>query len=93
MAESTQAADVRRRARDKWLGVAASERPAWKVGDRVALMLPNHDIGVRGRWVAVEGTVTGLDEPGLPLGVRVQFDFLFNGVMDCYATHDELRSA
>lgn len=69
----------------------------WAVGDRVIVNLPNNKnpwLQVRrGSAVPVSGTVKALDEPGVVRGVRVQFDAEFNGVMDCYATHEELVAA
>lgn len=38
----------------------------------------------------MSGTVREVDPPGLPLGVRVDFDGEVNGVNHCYATHGEL---
>lgn len=54
----------------------------WQVGDRVALTIHHEQ---------VSGTVTGVDKPGLPRGVRVRLDWLVSGVDNCYASHDELR--
>lgn len=59
----------------------------WKIGNRVKVHLP---IRPTGRWSWVSGTVRDTDEPGLPTGVRVEFDYPVNGVGDCYATHAEL---
>ena len=63
----------------------------WKPGDRVTIIL--RDDARRGRGVLrvpVNGTVTAVDEEGLPPGVRVQLDRTVNGADNCYATHREL---
>jgi hypothetical protein len=67
--------------------------PEWKPGDRVEVELPDRNgiAGRRGRSVWFAGTVRGVDEPGLPPGVRVDLDEMVNGAGDCYATHAELR--
>lgn len=57
---------------------------AWRVGDRVSLC-PNGRESDR-----CEGTITAINEEGLPRGVRVRFDGLLCGVDNCYASHDEL---
>lgn len=64
-------------------------RARWKVGDRVLWPHPERQ-GRRNVTVNSPGTVTAIDEPGLPRGVRVKFDELVNGVDECYATHAEL---
>lgn len=60
----------------------------WNVGDRVQVELPG---GYRGGRFWMTGVVTGLDEPGLPRGVRVALDVPVRGSDNCYATHSELR--
>lgn len=37
------------------------------------------------------GTVREVDPPGLFPGVRVDLDYLVNGVSTCYASHRELE--
>lgn len=61
-----------------------STTSGWQPGDRVSLC-PNGNESNR-----VSAIVVGVDEPGLPRGVRVRFDRLVNGVDNAYATHDEL---
>lgn len=56
----------------------------WRVGDVVSLC-PNGNESNR-----VTATVTGIDEPGLIRGVRVQFHEERNGVDNAYASHNEL---
>lgn len=57
---------------------------AWRVGDTVSLC-PNGNETDR-----VTGVISGIDEDGLPSGVRVKLDRLVRGVDNCYASHDEL---
>lgn len=61
---------------------------AWRIGDRV-LVAPSGERKHGPGWVS--GTITAIDEAGVPLGVRVQLDWTVNGVDYCYATHGELR--
>jgi hypothetical protein len=56
----------------------------WHVGDRVSLCPTGKESD------RVTATVTRLDEPGLPRGVRVHLDYLVRGVDNAYASHDEL---
>lgn len=65
---------------------------SWKVGDRV--VWPHHEKhGGRYEIVRSVGTITAVNEPGLPRGVRVTFDELVNGAPSCYATYGELERA
>jgi len=73
--------------------------PRWKVGDRAAWTYTTSvSRGGRKGWERVEvrnvGTVTEIDKPGLPRGVRLGFDEPdpHTGATECYATHDELRT-
>lgn len=69
-------------------------RSPWLVGDRV--VWPHREDRGRGRrsvWAWSPGTVTAVDLPDLPPGVRVAFDEPVNGELDCYATHDEIEPA
>lgn len=69
----------------------AGESRRWSPGDRV--VWPHRErYGKTYMTVQSSGTVTAVDEPGLPRGVRVQFDSPVHGVSDCYATYDELLS-
>jgi hypothetical protein len=66
-----------------------------QVGDRVELVLPDRSLR-RGQSrripaVTVPGTVTEVDPPGLPPGVRIALDRTVNGVDTCYATVRETR--
>ena len=56
----------------------------WAIGDSVVVAPTNRD-----EWWP--GTVTAIDEPHRPRGVRVQFDEPLYGMDHCYATHSELR--
>jgi hypothetical protein len=67
-----------------------NSRTNWAAGTRVKLLLPDKAASPKGRWIWVTGTVRGIDEPGLPRGVRVDLDFPLNGASDCYAAHREL---
>lgn len=68
--------------------------PRWEVGDRVAWPHRERQRGAhRRRVVRSVGTVTAVDVPGLPPGVRVEFDQPVHGETTCYATHDELECA
>jgi hypothetical protein len=62
----------------------------WSVGDRV-VWEHREGNGPARRTVRSPGTVVAVNLDGLPKGVKVQFDAPFNGVMDCYATHYELK--
>jgi hypothetical protein len=69
----------------------------WQPGDRVKLMLPDK-YARRGRGgaapvVSFSGTVREVDPPGLRPGVVVDLDRPVNGVRQCFATHEELRTA
>lgn len=67
----------------------------WKQGDRVVIRLPAGKPWGRAarRWIDVHGTVVDVDLPGLPPGVKVEFDNPVLGSSWCYATHEELRPA
>lgn len=65
----------------------------WHVGDRVSLCPTGRESD------RVTATVTAVDEPGRPRGVRVQLDHLVRGRssrrsagsrLHAYASHDEL---
>ena len=61
----------------------------WQIGDRV--IWEHADGRGRGRrTVRSAGTVTGIDLPDLPPGVKVEFDIPVYGQPYCYATHAEL---
>jgi hypothetical protein len=62
----------------------SEQESAWRVGDSVSLC-PNGNESDR-----VTGVVTGLDEEGLPRGVRVRLDRDVRGVGNAYASHNEL---
>lgn len=72
-----------------------ADRPhPWQPGDRVIVRLPDRNLRQGGsgfRQVDVHGTVSEIDMPGQPPGVKVDLDREVNGVSDCYATHGELR--
>ena len=71
------------------------QRDEVRVGQQVWLVLDEQipQQVPRHRPVSVQatGTVTAVDEPGLPPGVRVTLDREINGVDTCYATYRELH--
>lgn len=63
----------------------------WSVGDRVVFPHRARKGGHHNVWTV--GTVTAVDLPGLPPGVKVEYDEPDDGCPGCYARHDELEPA